>query len=101
MKKKLSKQERIALAKKELDKTLRRTGYVSYLAKHGSSVRPSFPDLSVPEALIPTSDKILHISGKKSLPKDAKQFNVQSPHKQGYMLHVPFDGTEHIGGKKS
>jgi len=98
---KLSRQQRIAKAKKELDKTLKRTGYLSYLAKHGVSSRPFFPDLSIPDNPIPTSDKVLHVSGKKTLPKDAKQFNVQSPHKQGYMLHVPFDGTEHIGGKKS
>lgn len=99
---KLSKKQRIERAKKELESTLKRTGYLSYLAKHGKSARPNFPDLSVPSSgTSPTSDRIAHASGKKTLHKDAKQFNIQSPHKQGYMIHIPFDGMEHVGGKKS
>jgi len=101
LKRVLSKKERIEQAKKELNKTLKKTGYLSYLAKHGESARPSFPNLKIPENKITTSDKIIHVAGKKELPKDAKQFNVQSPHKQGLMLYIPSDGMEHAGGKKS
>lgn len=101
MKRVLSKKARIAQAKKELNKTLKKTGYLSYLAKYGESARPSFPNLKIPENKIPTSDKIIHVAGKKELPKDARQFNVQSPHKQGLMLYIPSDGMEYAGGKKS
>lgn len=99
---KLSKQQKIDKAKKELEKTLKRSGYLTYLAKYPQGYRQEFPDLSVEEKprLSPTSDKVVHRSGKHQLPEGAKSFPVGHEHKGGLKLIINFDNLAHMSGKK-
>lgn len=88
-------------AKKELQKTLRKSGYFRSLGKYGSSKGPDFPSLKVESNCAPTSDTFTTVIGKKQRHPDAKDFPIQTPHKQGPMLLLKHDGYEYAGGKKS
>lgn len=98
---KLRKADKLSRAKKDLQKTLKKVGYYRSKEKYGvESIRPCFPDLSFVSNCSPTSDRLSPTIGKKELPVDAKRFNIQTPHKQGPMLFIDFDGLEYAGGKK-
>lgn len=80
---------------------LMKTGYTKLKAKHGSSLKPDFPDYKT-ESNYSLSDTIGNGLKTKSGANhaDARKFEIYEGHKQGPMLMVPSDGREFSGGKK-
>lgn len=98
------KAERLARARFEMEKTLKRTG-VTALKKAGvKAKRPDFPDYSCPSNAAPTTNGF----GQRgqglapfTLPDGAREFPVGHNHKQGYQLIVATDDLSMMGGKKT
>jgi hypothetical protein len=81
-----SKAERLAAAKKDLQRTLDKTG-VTALRKAGvRGSRPPIPAAfeSDHRAKYPSADGFGKTPGKRELPADAIRFPVAHGHKQGY-----------------
>tara|TARA_B100001146_G_C15896328_1_gene312543 strand:+ start:177 stop:509 length:333 start_codon:yes stop_codon:yes gene_type:complete len=97
-----TKQQRLASAAKQLEKTLVKTGYRRLQAVHGKPNHYTFPDLSVEKTSYPSmGDGFARMPGKKSLPVGAKHFPVGNSHKQGNMLITGADRLEDMGGRKT
>jgi hypothetical protein len=84
------------------EEVLEQCGYSRLKAKHGKSKRPDFPNLKV-ESRYSTSDVVGNGFKTRSGAQhpDAKNFPVQTPHKQGPMLFTRADDARYAGGKKS
>jgi hypothetical protein len=101
-KRKLSKQQRLEIAKAKVEKTLKATGYYLSKSKHGDVNPNKFPDLTVTKSRHPSlGDGFDRTTGKKSLPEGAKHFPIGNSHKQGPMLITGADRMEDMGGKKT
>jgi hypothetical protein len=98
----LSKQQRLDKAKRELDKTLNRTGYNDLKAKHGKVSVVEIPNYKVESkhALSNTVGNGLRIRTGAHHP-DAKQFPIGNDHKSGYRLIVATDDLKYMAGKKT
>ncbi|MEJ6846812.1 hypothetical protein V3589_11405 [Sinorhizobium fredii] len=89
-------------ARRELQKTLERSGYCKLKAKHKKSLRPAFPDYSTNDhrERYPSVGGFGPLPGPQALPPDAKRFPVGISHKQGPMLITAADDLAYVGGKK-
>lgn len=98
----LSKQQRLDKAKRELDKTLNRTGYNDLKAKHGKVSVVEIPNYKVESkhALSNTVGNGLRIRTGAHHP-DAKQFPVGNSHKQGLELVYSKEYVSQMNGKKT
>ena len=97
----MNKAERLAKAKKELEKTLNKTRFHEIKAKHKNNRGIEFPNLKV-HSKIPLSDKIgngLMVRTGAHHP-DAKQFPVGNSHKQSLELIYSKDYVQYMNGKK-
>lgn len=102
-KKKPSKQQVLANAKKQLDRVLDRTGYFALKAKHSKITLNRFSDLTVDTSgLPPLSDTIGNGLTRRSGAHhpDAIQFPVGNTHKSSLTLILKSDNLEYMSGKK-
>jgi hypothetical protein len=99
----MNKAERLAKAKRELDKTLKRTGFFEIQAKHKGNKGIKLPDYKVEQNVAPTSDAITNgfkvVTGAHH--PDAFQFPVGNDHKSGYRLIIATDDLKYMAGKKT
>lgn len=101
---KLGKQKILATAKKQLEKTLLKTGYIAIKSKYGKVEIDRFPDLKVDNSHLPKlSNGIgngykVHTGANHP---DAKQFPIGNSHKQGYELIYSKEYATQMNGKKT
>ena len=100
----MNKAERLKKAKRDLEKTLERTGYKFLKAKHGNVELDRFTDLKVGrKELPPLSDTIGNgfIARTGAKHPDAIQFPVGNSHKQGLELIYSKAYASQMNGKKT
>lgn len=92
-------------ARRQLERTLEKSGYNKLKAVHGKSKRPDFPDLSVGDhrQRYPSSNGVGNGLAKPTAAShpDAKQFPVGHSHKQGLELITNPADLPYMGGKKT
>lgn len=103
----LKKAERIARAKRDLQKTLEKTGYAGLKAAGHKSRRPDFPDYSCSTGAAPlgngfgTPGRGLPPPRSGAYHRDAQQFPVGNNHKQGPQLVTRADDLAFMSGRKT